>query len=359
MVEIEIGANEKGQRFDRFLRKYLKGAPLSFIYKTIRKDAKVNMKREKDDYCLKEGDVIQLYLPEEEIAGFRRQEAPKRYRKTFSIAYEDENVLIADKPAGLLTHGDRNEKSDHLANQVQGYLMSKGDFDPAAEKTFAPSPANRIDRNTTGLVIFAKNYDALKRLNGYIRNRENIRKYYLTIVCGKIDSELTLEGSIAKDESRNVSRMVGSGQSQLGMAGQSQLRGSDQSQPGGSDGTYECGADHSRKAVTHVRPIRSGKADGIEVTLCEVEIETGRTHQIRVQLAEAGHPLAGDPKYGRPDVNKAFLKRFGLTHQLLTAYKLEFGDMDGEFPGVSGKVIEAHLPDVFRRIKGSIKGDSN
>ena len=321
MVEIEIGTNEKGQRFDRFLRKYLPKAPLSLIYRICRKDAKVNLKRVKDSYILEEGDVVQLYLSEEEVEGFRKTEERKAVRKTFRMAYEDEDVLIADKPAGLLTHGDKNEKSDHLSNQVQGYLIAKGEYDPREEKTFVPSPVNRIDRNTSGLVIFAKRYDALKKLNEYIRTREKIRKFYLTIVLGKMDKEVTLKGMIEKNEDRNISRMTD---------------------------------DSGKVSVTHVKPLKSGRIGRNEFTLCEIEIETGRTHQIRVQLAEAGHPLAGDPKYGVPEVNRELLKRFGLGHQLLTAARLEFGEMD-DLPKLSGRKVEARLPQVFTKIKGSMR----
>lgn len=321
MVEIEIGTNEKGQRFDRFLRKYLPKAPLSLIYRICRKDAKVNLKRVKDSYILEEGDVVQLYLSEEEVEGFRKTEERKAVRKTFRTAYEDEDVLIADKPAGLLTHGDKNEKSDHLSNQVQGYLIAKGEYDPREEKTFVPSPVNRIDRNTSGLVIFAKRYDALKKLNEYIRTREKIRKFYLTIVLGKMDKEITLRGMIEKNEDRNISRMTD---------------------------------DSGKVSVTHVKPLKSGRIGRNEFTLCEIEIETGRTHQIRVQLAEAGHPLAGDPKYGVPEVNRELLKRFGLGHQLLTAARLEFGEMD-DLPKLSGRKVEARLPQVFTKIKGSMR----
>ena len=359
MVEIVIGKNEEGQRLDRFLRKYLPEAPLSHIYRIIRKDVKVNGKRVKDDHDLDEGDVISLYLTEEEVRGLRGsrgEEKARSVRKTFRISYEDDDILICDKPAGLLTHGDKTEKSNHLTNQVQGYLMGKGDFDPASEKTFSPSPVNRIDRNTTGLVIFAKNYDALKKLNSLIRNRKKIRKYYLTVVSGMIKEDVTLTGSIEKDEARNVSRM-----------------------------TENEDSESAKLAVTHVKPVLTGRIPGIPgmqvkgapaggrnstagnkgsrkndkpdgfFTVAEVEIETGRTHQIRVQLAEAGHPLAGDPKYGDPQVNKALRDRFGLSHQLLTAWKLEFGDLEEEFPDISGKTVHAKLPKDFDQIKAAIQ----
>jgi 23S rRNA pseudouridine955/2504/2580 synthase len=347
MVEIGIGTNEQGQRLDRFLRKYLPEAPLSLIYKMIRKDVKVNGRRRDNVYMLENGDVITLYLDQDHVDELRgrRSDASmlagggsasgskavgastSKPRKTFRIAYEDGDVLIADKPAGLLTHGDSTEKSKHLANQVQDYLIEKGEYVPRAEKTFAPSPVNRIDRNTSGLVIFAKNYDALKRLNEYIRGREKIRKIYLTIVCGRIDSEMTLSGMITKDEDRNVSTMRDDAESK------------------------------SRTAVTFVRPLKHGTIEGMggmELTVAEVEIETGRTHQIRVQLADAGYPLAGDPKYGDPKVNRKLREKFGLTHQLLTAARLEFGDMD-DYPALDGKTVEARLPKVFIKVRNSIK----
>lgn len=406
MVEIVIGKNEEGQRLDRFLRKYLTAAPLSHIYRIIRKDVKVNGKRAKDDYDLNGSDVIQLYLNEDEIKdlrGARGEAKAKPVKKTFRIAYEDDDILICDKPAGLLTHGDKTEKSNHLTNQVQGYLMGKGEFDPADEKTFSPSPVNRIDRNTTGLVIFAKNYDALKKLNSLIRNREKIRKFYLTVVSGVIGDEVTLTGMIEKDEARNVSRMTGGGAS-IGAVGsessaagreadaagfETSAAGSESSAAGreagaaGSESSAtgreagaagsetaaagpeasaagrEAGATGSGKiAVTHVKPVLTGRIPGIPggfFTVAEVEIETGRTHQIRVQLAESGHPLAGDPKYGETQVNKALRDRFGLTHQLLTAWKLEFGDLDADFPEISNKTVHAKLPKDFDQIKAAIQ----
>lgn len=341
MVEIRIGTNEQGQRLDRFLRKYLQGAPLSLIYRMVRKDVKVNGKREKNVYMLEDGDVVTLYLDQNHLdelrgAGSRgvdhsgrngQDRTGRKPRRTFRIAYEDDEVLIADKPAGLLTHGDRTEKSKHLANQVQDYLIEKGEYDPRNEKTFAPAPVNRIDRNTSGLVIFAKNYDTLKRFNELIRERKKIRKFYLTVVCGRIPGEMTLSGMISKDEARNVSGMTGEEDA------------------------------NSKTAVTHVRPLRNGVIEELgnrEFTLAEVEIETGRTHQIRVQLADAGYPLAGDPKYGDPLVNKKLKDTFGLTHQLLTAAKLEFGDMNDDHPALSGKTVEAEIPKVFRKVRNSI-----
>jgi len=364
MVEIRIGTNEQGQRLDRFLRKYFSEAPLSLVYKMIRKDVKVNGRRQGNVYMLEDGDVITLYLDQEQAdrlhgstgrgrgtaSGQSEGRAAGSPRRTFRIAYEDEDILIADKPAGLLTHGDKAEKSRHLANQVQDYLIEKGEYDPRHEKTFAPAPVNRIDRNTSGLVIFAKNYDALKRFNEYIRRREKIRKIYLTIVCGRLESDLTLSGMITKDEGRNISAMEKP-------ADRHETAGQTHHGRGFDDGAdSEDGEARSKTAVTFVRPVERGTIEGIggtEFTLAEVEIETGRTHQIRVQLSDAGYPLAGDPKYGDPGINRKLREKFGLTHQLLTAEKLEFGDMD-EYPELTGRTVRARLPKVFSRVKGSI-----
>ena len=377
MVEIRIGTNEQGQRLDRFLRKYLPGAPLSLTYKIIRKDVKVNQKRPGSVYMIEDGDIVTLYLDQSKVDEFRgiRSAASgrgsskaiasgsdtsvgaslnagriRKTRRMFRIAYEDDDILIADKPAGLLTHGDSHEKSRHLTNQVQDYLMEKGEYEPGKEKTFAPAPVNRIDRNTSGLVIFAKNYSALKSFNSFIRGREKIRKIYLTVVCGDLTSDLDLTGMIAKDEGRNLS----------GMIARDEDRNISQMHPEQSH--HADGFDESelkvRSAVTHVRPIKSGairELGGLKATLAEVEIETGRTHQIRVQLADAGYPLAGDPKYGDPQVNRRLRDKFGLTHQLLTASRLEFGDMEDEYPGLTGKTVEAKLPKVFESVKRSIR----
>ena len=391
MVEIGIGTNEQGQRLDRFLRKFLPGMPLSMVYRVIRKDVKVCGRRRGRDYMLADGDVIQLYLDQSLVDGFRgrshgatssdgsggehlaghgsgehevraaskgsgRSMLARRPRKTFKIAYEDNEILIADKPAGLLTHGDRAEKSKHLTNQVLDYLIEKGEYSPRNEKTFSPAPVNRIDRNTSGLVIFAKNYDALKKFNEYIRTREKIRKIYLTVVCGRIASDMTLSGMIEKDEDRNISGMRKSPESKKGHGQSRGGKGFDNRAAGG-DGLEEDEV-KARTAVTYVRPLRSGTIKGMgddEFTLAEVEIETGRTHQIRVQLSDAGYPLAGDPKYGDPVMNRKLHERFGLTHQLLTAARLEFRDMD-EYPELSGKTVEARFPKVFDEVIKSMSG---
>lgn len=321
MIKLTITSNEADQRLDRFLKKYMKRASLSAIYKMIRKDIKVNGKRAKEDTQLKEGDELALYMTEEKLAELTAPIKKKAAKRQFKIAYEDDNVLIVDKPKGLLTHGDAHEKKNTLVNQVCGYLQEKGEYDPAKEKTFVPSPVNRIDRNTTGLVIFGKTAAALRLLTALLRERDHVEKYYMTIVCGKLDEELELDGRLVKDHERNISSVV--------------------NPRGGAEGDAE-----GKEARTHVKPLITGE----KFSLAEARIFTGRTHQIRVHLASAGYPLAGDVKYGTPRMTE-YLKKQGVSMQLLHAYKLVFKDMPEVLSALEGKVVEAAPPADFVRAK--------
>ena len=245
MVKLTITTNDGSQRLDRFLKKYLKNAPLSHIYKLIRKDVKVNGRRAKAETMLSEGDELALYISEAELEEYRRLKKKTTAKRQFGIAYEDENLLVAEKPFGLLTHGDAREKKNTLANQVCGYLQQKGEYDPAREKVFVPSPANRLDRNTTGLVIFGKNSRALQVLNQMIRDKSRISKFYLTIVSGELKDMLVLSDKMEKDERKNRIRVL----------------------PSDSEA--------GKQMETIVRPVKTRKG----FTLAEVELITGRTHQ--------------------------------------------------------------------------------
>ena len=358
MIKIVIGENEAGQRVDRFLRKYLGGAPLSMVYRILRKDLKVNGRRVHEDAQLAPGDEITLYLTEEQLGKIAR--SPKKKpaaRRQFRIAYEDDQVLIVNKPKGLLVHGDAREKSNTLANQVCGYLQEKGEYDPARERTFAPAPVNRIDRNTSGLVIFGKTAEALRQLTKLIRERDRIRKFYLAIAAGTIDSELVLTGALSKDRETNRVRIVEAAEGHAAAAGQ--VEGQVDIKPSVTPqavttqaATPQAAATAASQqaapqpAETRVRPLRAGR----RVSLIEAELITGRTHQIRVHLAGAGHPLAGDPKYGDPKVNED-CRRYGVSSQLLHAYRLEFGELDQPLEKLSGKTVEAKPPKVFEQIE--------
>ena len=388
MIKIEIGMNDKGQRLDRFLKKYFDAAPLSMIYRLIRKDVKVNGKRGKEATLLEEGDVLTVYITEEQAAqlhhgrnslagaqyGDGRGDKRKKAARQFKVAYEDDEMLIVSKPFGLLTHGDRTEKKNTLANQVAGYLQEKGDYDPAAEQTFRPSPVNRLDRNTTGLVIFGKTAEATRRLAAMFREKgtmqndgsvqraaggeacDRIGKFYLTIVSGRLEDEMVIDGALEKDEATNTVNVY--------------LQNSGRIEHAEASGRLEhaeaSGREKSagaKRSVTIVRPVAwsdehsspdarsmgSRKTRDI-YTLVEAELVTGRTHQIRAHLAAAGFPIIGDSKYGDSRVNKRVKEKYGLTTQLLHAFRLEFADK-----GVIMKVT-APLPKRFEQIKTDLFG---
>ena len=332
MREIRITANDAGRRLDRFLRKYLPGASLSEIYKIIRKDVKVDAKRRSESYILNEGEVLTLYLSDEAFEKFSRgkgafgagsQTNATRAKRTFRIVYEDDEVLIVNKPYGLLTHGDSREKKDHLANQVKDYLIAGGAYDPRNEKVFTPAPVNRLDRNTTGIVLFGKTAAAMRELGRMIREDE-VRKFYLTIACGAIEREMHLGGSLVKDEAANKVKILDSG---------------------------------GKDVETIVRPLEIlSFGNGLKATLCEVELMTGRSHQIRAHLSSTGHPLIGDSKYAdrkAASVNSYVRDCFSLSTQLLHACRIEFSGRvreSGVLDYLAGKSFEAEAPARFREI---------
>ena len=325
MTEIDIGKNEAGQRLDRFLRKYLKGAPLSYIYKIVRKDVKLNGKRTGKDTILCEGDKLALYMKKEDIESFRPSEVKvSSVKRTFEIIYEDDDIIAVSKPAGLLTHGNATEKKNTLVNQVTDYLIEKGDFVPRIEKSFRPAAANRLDRNTSGIVIFGKNSRSLRELNRIISDKSVTGKYYIAVVCGEMKKNLHLRGTVTKDEEKNIVSVKELYLADDGKASTDAEKGFMRS-PGK-------GAASERYIETIAEPviIKNG------FTLVRVRLITGRSHQIRVHLASAGYPLAGDTKYGNGDINRRLAREYGLKSQLLHAYEMSFtcGDGSRDFESV-------------------------
>ncbi|MGN0703860.1 MAG: RluA family pseudouridine synthase [Lentihominibacter sp.] len=320
MIKFEVRENDANQRLDRFLKKLFRKAPLSMIYKMIRKDIKINGRRGKEDTMLAPGDELVFYMSEEKFEELSEAVIKKPVRKQFKTVYEDDNILIVSKPRGLIIHGDAHEKKNTLVNQVTGYLQEKGDYDPAAEKTFAPAPVNRLDRNTTGLVIFGKNAMALRLLTRLIRERNCIGKYYMTVVSGRFDKPMVFGERLVKDSSTNT----------VGVAD-------------GEDG---------KEALTYVDPV----LPGMNYSIVRIKLVTGRTHQIRVHLSHAGFPLLGDPKYGT-GISSSRAAELGITTQLLHAYRLEFNNMPDELAYLEGRSIEAPLPSEFERIRKLIRAE--
>ena len=291
MREINIGKNDAGQRLDKFLTKAL-DLPIGLLYKSIRtKKIKVNRKRAENNTVLMEGDTIQCFLAEEFFSKLDKTDdvslSFENIKPKLDIVYEDENIMLLNKRPGVSVHEDEDSKVNTLIAHIQAYLYQKGEYNPKDEQSFAPALCNRIDRNTGGIVIAAKNAEALRVMNEKIRERE-IDKLYLAAVHGiPVKKEATLTGYLIKDEKLNKVRVF------------------DKNAPRGA-----------KNIITKYKVIATKGSDA----LIEVELLTGRTHQIRAHMAHIGHPLIGDGKYGVNRTDKAE----GYKYQALYSYKLRF-----------------------------------
>ena len=287
MQKIHISKNDAGQRLDKFLTKAYPNLPQSLLYRSIRlKRIKLNGKRAEISTRLKQGDILELYLNDDLLKPAEKHYDFLHASKKLNIIYEDKNLLLLDKPEGVLCHEDRDTYGDTLIGRVKRYLYEKGEYVPDGDQSFSPALANRIDRNTGGIVIAAKNAQALRILNQKIKDRE-LTKGYLCLVHGiPSPREATAQAYLWKDAKKNRVYIY------------------DRPRPG------------AKTIVTRYRVI--GAKDGL--ALLDVDLLTGRTHQIRAHLAFLGHPLVGDGKYGK---NAADRKR-GYTHQALYSYRLRF-----------------------------------
>jgi 23S rRNA pseudouridine955/2504/2580 synthase len=321
MKEIHIGANEQDKRLDRFLNSYLKEASMGFIYKMLRKkNITLNGKKSDGTDKLKEGDVIRIFFADDTLDKFKGGAATeKAAESSFSkatkalgelpVVYEDDNIVLVNKPAGVLSQ--KSEKNDVSLNEwLIEYLLDKAEVTRESLETYRPSICNRLDRNTSGLVICAKSLVGARKMNELIKDR-SVGKYYRTIVRGKLDEDIYLKGYLHKDECSNKVTIL-------------------EKNPHKPDFSYI----ETKIKVLEYKPQGN-------VTLLEVELITGKPHQIRAHLSSINHPIIGDIKYGGKPYK-------GIKYQLLHSYRLEFpNELEPPFEIIAGKSFIAELPEAF------------
>lgn len=310
MKEIKITKNEENQRLDKYLLKYFNKAPKSFVYKMLRKKRiKLNGGRAEGNEMLLEGDALQMYLAEETMESFMEKKEVPAAQRHFGIVYEDDDLLVVHKPAGLLSHPQTAEDRETLIDQILYYLYEKGQYLPEADSAFTPALCNRLDRNTSGIVVAGKTLRAVQAVNEAIR-RGRMEKYYVTLVAGEIREAGSIELYLSKDEEKN------------------QVWTSREEKTG------------YRRALTKYKPLACAKG----FSLLELQLITGKTHQIRAHMQAIGHPVAGDRKYGDPQVNQRIREDFGLSNQCLHAWKICWKEKEGFLSYLYEKEMTAALP---------------
>lgn len=318
MKQIFIGSNEADQRLDKMLLKYFRFAPKSFVYKMLRKKNITRNGRKCDgSEMLHAGDEIKLFLSDETIDKFT---GSMHIVKTVHprIVYEDSQVLVINKPVGVLSQ-KAQENDISLVEQIISYLIDTEQLTKAQLRTFRPSVCNRLDRNTTGLVVAGKTLPALQALSKLFHDR-GVKKFYRCIVRGRITEPALIKGFLLKDETTNQVTV-----------------------------TEKLPTDNPQSAQpihTAYKPL----ATNDELTLLEVELLTGRTHQIRAHLAAIGHPIIGDYKYGDPETNQKYFLAYTLKTQMLHSCRLEFPQLTGTLAEISNQVITAREPRIFKEI---------
>lgn len=345
MQEFKIGPNEEGQRLDKFLHKYLKEAGTSFLYKMLRKkNITLNKKKADGKEMLQQGDLVQFFFSDETFKKFKGNTAStdKDERKKHSgisvldgsflqyqnayeklkdieIIFENKHILLLNKPAGVLSQ--KSQPSDLSVNEwLIGYLLVTKQITKEQMDTYKPSICNRLDRNTSGLIICGKSFLGSRQMNQLIKERK-IRKFYRTFVKGEVKEDAYIKGYLMKDEKNNkvsLKQTVSEKEKELYVP-----------------------------IETAYKPI-SEKAG---YTYLEVELITGKTHQIRAHLSSKGHPLLGDEKYGDRNWNKKFVEFKIPKWQLLHSYRVEFPAMKGEFADISNKSFVAKEPEIYERLK--------
>lgn len=319
MKQILVNENQAGQRLDKLLLKILNKAPKSFIYKMLRKkNIVLNGKKAEGSEIVQLKDEIKLYLSDETIDKFSMEFESNILDFELDIIYEDKNILIINKPIGMLSQ--RASSNDYsLVEYIISYMLSTKQITKDQLQSFKPGICNRLDRNTSGLLIAGKTLKGLQEMAKLFRERR-LEKYYLCIVKGQLSKVEKITGYLTKDK---VSNVVSISNNQT---------------------------DDSDYIETQYQPLVYSD----EYTLLQVKLITGKSHQIRAHLASIGHPILGDFKYGNTIINKYFKEKYGLKHQLLHSYRTIFPQQIGILSDLSGEEFEAPLPDIFIKIRNDL-----
>ncbi|WP_026523587.1 RluA family pseudouridine synthase [Butyrivibrio sp. MB2005] len=360
MRDINITDNEAGKRLDKFLSQYFTGTTMGFLFKMLRKkNIVLNKKKATGKEVLKKGDTISVFFSDETFGKFANKFASasddskendnklsgvfKEYELAYKrfghleIIYEDDNILLINKPAGILTQ--KAEPKDLSLNEwLIGYLLDKGAVKKDSLVTFRPSVCNRLDRNTSGIVICSKSLIGAREMAKGLKER-TIHKYYSTIVAGKITENAHISGYLIKDEKNNKVRLVDEKEAQ-------KLKDADRIET-----SYEVSGYlkiDSSKCGDKTTGNKLGDRVFTELSVCLI---TGKTHQIRAHLSSTGHPIIGDGKYGSSNINMFFKECAGLKYQLLHARRIELPEFSGELSNLSGKAFEAGLSPEYKKIK--------
>ena len=323
---VTVSKNEAGQRLDKLLAKYMNLAGKRFLYKMMRKkNITLNGKKCDGTEKLAEGDEIKLFLADETIEKFSEVKVQKVKKTKLDIVYEDENIILINKPSGMLSQKAK-ETDESLVEYLIDYLLDSGSLTKTQLASFRPSVCNRLDRNTSGIVIAGKSLPGLQIMSEAIKER-SIGKYYLCVVKGEVKESMEIRGFLLKDEKTNQVTIYPE-----------------------QEGPSRTKTRIPREALpirTEYHPL---KTDG-KYTLLEVKLITGRSHQIRAHLASIGHPIAGDYKYGDARVNEEVKKQFHVQSQLLHAWRLVMpSDLKEPLSGLSGREFRAEMPKEMKRM---------